>query len=404
MIWSHYTLTHSLAYIGIDQNNPAVHVYRILYHVCMVQHPSCFTSGPLAAEPAVASSVSTPADGTMESALEQYLYAMLTQSAGLATTASNNQQEQKTFPVNEALVGKSFTSPMHEHALVYGKCTYDGKTYGCDLCKIGGQGAVFHCSICDFDAHPHCFIPPTEQDEGKSDEKESDSIDPNNPHKMAKRQYYLCDPAMHPHKLQYLNEGIHGREWYCDVCGAKGKPSVPMLSCFKCNWDCCPGCFIPHDPLKHAPLEENSVEAQLSWNPTRTSSIHEHALTYQNYCMSTNGLYRCDMCNQVRAGPVFQCNKCLPRMWCCTCFVDDGPGSFPFTSKLLRLLSADERDVDAAEESIHINAASMLQFDPDADGISRPTYAGIAAAILTYQTARKAWVSWHINTDTHLFN
>jgi len=45
----------------------------------------------------------------------------------------------------------------HEHPLVKMPKVYGG-SYGCDVCGEGGEGWVYHCDQCGFDAHPACVV------------------------------------------------------------------------------------------------------------------------------------------------------------------------------------------------------------------------------------------------------
>eukprot|EP01031_Cornospumella_fuschlensis_P023236 gene23236-28222_t len=45
----------------------------------------------------------------------------------------------------------------HEHALKKMSHVYRGH-YGCDVCDTGGEGWVYHCDECGFDAHPLCVF------------------------------------------------------------------------------------------------------------------------------------------------------------------------------------------------------------------------------------------------------
>jgi len=45
----------------------------------------------------------------------------------------------------------------HEHELVKLISVYRGQ-YGCDICGTGGEGYVYHCEECGFDAHPCCVV------------------------------------------------------------------------------------------------------------------------------------------------------------------------------------------------------------------------------------------------------
>lgn len=50
---------------------------------------------------------------------------------------------------------QSLSNPSHPHALNKLAHVYDG-SYGCDICSTAGQGWVYHCEECGFDAHPCC--------------------------------------------------------------------------------------------------------------------------------------------------------------------------------------------------------------------------------------------------------
>ena len=45
---------------------------------------------------------------------------------------------------------------MHEHELTKTRCAYEDGRYKCDICFKDGQGWVYVCSDCSFDAHLLC--------------------------------------------------------------------------------------------------------------------------------------------------------------------------------------------------------------------------------------------------------
>lgn len=65
--------------------------------------------------------------------------------------AEKLEQEVKAFP-------DTITHKSHEHPLAKIQCPYRGGAYGCDVCGGGGQGWVFHCDECNFDACPRCAM------------------------------------------------------------------------------------------------------------------------------------------------------------------------------------------------------------------------------------------------------
>lgn len=52
---------------------------------------------------------------------------------------------------------ESVTTEKHEHPLVKKSHVYRG-SYGCDICAEPGNGWVYHCDECGFDAHPRCVV------------------------------------------------------------------------------------------------------------------------------------------------------------------------------------------------------------------------------------------------------
>jgi nucleoredoxin len=56
-----------------------------------------------------------------------------------------------TLPATVTIAG-------HPHPLKKLPSVYRG-SYGCDMCKSGGSGWVYHCDECGFDAHPQCACP-----------------------------------------------------------------------------------------------------------------------------------------------------------------------------------------------------------------------------------------------------
>lgn len=55
-------------------------------------------------------------------------------------------------------VPDSVTHKSHEHPLAKIRCPYRGGRFGCDVCGGGGEGWVFHCDKCNFDACPSCVM------------------------------------------------------------------------------------------------------------------------------------------------------------------------------------------------------------------------------------------------------
>jgi nucleoredoxin len=56
------------------------------------------------------------------------------------------------------MMPEDVTIDAHPHNLIKMPKVYGGR-YGCDICGTGGEGWVYHCDECRYDAHPHCAIP-----------------------------------------------------------------------------------------------------------------------------------------------------------------------------------------------------------------------------------------------------
>lgn len=50
------------------------------------------------------------------------------------------------------------TITQHSHPLKKLPSVYRGQ-YGCNVCHGSGEGWVYHCDLCNFDAHPRCACP-----------------------------------------------------------------------------------------------------------------------------------------------------------------------------------------------------------------------------------------------------
>merc|ERR1712217_773616 len=59
--------------------------------------------------------------------------------------------------LNKKMVGapNAHTHASHPHPLKKMESVYSGM-YGCDLCQGSGEGWVYHCDECGWDAHPKC--------------------------------------------------------------------------------------------------------------------------------------------------------------------------------------------------------------------------------------------------------
>ncbi len=60
----------------------------------------------------------------------------------------------------------SIQDSRHEHPLMRMSCkmlpvAYGGTAFDCNICHEIGQGYVYRCSLCDFDAHPSCVVVPS---------------------------------------------------------------------------------------------------------------------------------------------------------------------------------------------------------------------------------------------------
>jgi nucleoredoxin len=53
---------------------------------------------------------------------------------------------------------ETVTITQHSHPLKKMASVYRGQ-YGCNVCHGSGEGWVYHCDLCDFDAHPKCACP-----------------------------------------------------------------------------------------------------------------------------------------------------------------------------------------------------------------------------------------------------
>ncbi len=68
---------------------------------------------------------------------------------------------------------ESYNIPsLHPHPLKKMESVYYG-SYGCDVCGISGEGWVYHCDECGWDAHPECAKAASEKEasaEGASED------------------------------------------------------------------------------------------------------------------------------------------------------------------------------------------------------------------------------------------
>ena len=60
---------------------------------------------------------------------------------------------------------------IHAHELTKTSCTYDDGRYTCDVCSKPGQGWVYVCSDCNFDAHLFCAWKNDNNDDANANEK-----------------------------------------------------------------------------------------------------------------------------------------------------------------------------------------------------------------------------------------
>eukprot|EP00930_Biecheleria_cincta_P076826 TRINITY_DN6403_c0_g1_i1.p1 TRINITY_DN6403_c0_g1~~TRINITY_DN6403_c0_g1_i1.p1 ORF type:complete len:214 (-),score=46.13 TRINITY_DN6403_c0_g1_i1:205-846(-) len=71
-----------------------------------------------------------------------------TYEADKAAAAAELEEKLKTAP-------EELTHSSHDCVLKKMASVYRGQ-YGCDICNGGGEGWVYHCDECGFDAHPRC--------------------------------------------------------------------------------------------------------------------------------------------------------------------------------------------------------------------------------------------------------
>jgi tetratricopeptide (TPR) repeat protein len=69
---------------------------------------------------------------------------------------SSNVQDGELVPIPLQLPEKGW-STKHHHELRKCASVYQG-SFICDICKLRGDGTVYHCDPCGWDAHPSCIV------------------------------------------------------------------------------------------------------------------------------------------------------------------------------------------------------------------------------------------------------
>eukprot|EP00457_Paulinella_chromatophora_P001774 gb/GEZN01001776.1/.p1 GENE.gb/GEZN01001776.1/~~gb/GEZN01001776.1/.p1 ORF type:complete len:746 (-),score=69.50 gb/GEZN01001776.1/:450-2687(-) len=184
----------------------------------------------------------------------------------IQAVARGRQVRKQAAPQHTASPAATGLDPRHQHPLDYQTQVYQGK-YVCNGCRRPGTGPVYHCTACNFDLHPHCFL-KAEATQARP------AVTPTEPNAEVKR------PAPPP------MEAPPPREY---------KAAVKIQTAYR-----------GHAVRQQTELKQ--ITKPLKEEANKTDPRHPHQLTYKT---SVNkGKYICNGCRQMGSGPVYQCMPC----------------------------------------------------------------------------------------------
>eukprot|EP01031_Cornospumella_fuschlensis_P022965 gene22965-27945_t len=178
----------------------------------------------------------------------------------------------------------------HEHELIRLGYVYAGD-YGCDHCGEQGQGLVYHCPTCNYDAHPQCACGEIFADSFKM-KKDAEKMKDELP-------MSVITPHCHEHPLARYSED----SYYCDHCDSDGQGLV--YRCVDCSFHVHPQCVFP-EKFDEVVMKEKAAQAKRSELPESIGfEDHRHRLE-----LMSDWEYYCDHCGDDGNGLVYRCAPC----------------------------------------------------------------------------------------------